>query len=482
MLLTRAIRVCVAAIVVSVVIAVPADAETGSSGRIARAICDGLSAPETGVQGQVPLIDRESGRSARGYSCNLALVGRYQGSGASWVSPSYGHCAYMSSAFPSSNAGPRPGVNVIDVSDPTKPALSARLTSPAMAGGTWESLKVNERRGLLAAVAGGVTIGVGSFDIYDISRDCAHPRLLNGVGGSNHTLPVNTLGHEGGFSPDGRTYWSTGIAGGITTAIDVSDPTRPRTLTVGSTGLTNHGFSFSSDGTRLYATSQLPGGIVIADVSTVQKRSPLPHITPIASKSWNDGLSTQATLPFSRNGRPMLAAWDEFGSDGIRFFDITAERTPRQIAQMRLEINLPGNIERRRQDTTGTGLFGYETHYCSIDSPTDPTRMACGFMQSGIRVFDISDLRRPKEIAYYNPPAQTGKNAQLPNSEHAAGLLGSASPVLSDALNGNVGEPAPVAGPAQLSADYCSSPPRFFGDQLWVTCQDNGFLVLAFTS
>lgn len=47
-----------------------------------------------------------------------------------------------------------------------------------------------------------------------------------------------------------------------------------------------------------------------------------------------------------------------------------------------------------------------------------------------------------------------------------------------------------VPGPAarggatvELTADWCSSPPRFVApDQLWVTCQDDGFMALRFTS
>jgi hypothetical protein len=57
---------------------------------VPKAHCGPGSSPETGLQGQVPRRDRESGRSALGYRCNLELVGRYQGQGASWVSPSTG--------------------------------------------------------------------------------------------------------------------------------------------------------------------------------------------------------------------------------------------------------------------------------------------------------------------------------------------------------------------------------------------------------
>ena len=31
---------------------------------------------------------------------------------------------------------------------------------------------------------------------------------------------------------------------------------------------------------------------------------------------------------------------------------------------------------------------------------------------------------------------------------------------------------------ADLSSDWCTSPPEFHGNQLWVTCQDNGFMIL----
>jgi len=37
-------------------------------------------------------------------------------------------------------------------------------------------------------------------------------------------------------------------------------------------------------------------------------------------------------------------------------------------------------------------------------------------------------------------------------------------------------------GAADLTADWCSSPPQFVNDQLWVTCNDNGFMALKFTN
>ena len=47
-------------------------------GPVPRAECGPGSVPETGnLQGEVTIADRESGRSAQPYNCNMALVGHY---------------------------------------------------------------------------------------------------------------------------------------------------------------------------------------------------------------------------------------------------------------------------------------------------------------------------------------------------------------------------------------------------------------------
>jgi len=93
--------------------------------------CGAGSVPETGVQGQVPLTDRESGRSKQGYRCNMELVGQYQGEGSTWVNPSYKTCSYMGTTFSGIPTKVSQGVQVIDARDPANPVLSTNLTSPA---------------------------------------------------------------------------------------------------------------------------------------------------------------------------------------------------------------------------------------------------------------------------------------------------------------------------------------------------------------
>lgn len=471
--------------------------------------CGPGSAPETGLQGQVPIADRQSGRNLLGYRCNLELVGQYQGVGASIVNPAFETCAYLSTSGllmdPLQLLEPHPGVHVVDVNDPTQPKLATNLTAPSMAIGTWESLKVNEARKLLGGVAVGPLVGGAFFDIYDIS-DCANPVHLNGIGGTSLSFPSNLLGHEGNWAPDGMTYWATGLAGGSITAIDTTDPASPRIIYTGLKGLpANHGAEFSEDGNTLYLATCFPGGVTILDVSDVQSRKPVPQVRQLGSVSWNLTSCGQHALPVSWQGKPHLIVPDEFNSEGIHIVDIADPTDPKIVKQIQLEIQFNENADLRRVDVAGNGAFGYESHYCSVDRQTDPTALACGYFQSGIRVFDIVDPQRVREIAYYNPPAQTGKGLQLQHSLHA--WVGGLLPTISD-LNSAGPDPlaetamrdlasvvnyvaalpgllddldtGPVSG--NLSADWCSSPPQFVDGKIWVSCMDNGFMVLEFTN
>lgn len=470
----------------------------GRSTAVLPAECGPGSQPETGLQGQVPRGDRDSGRNQQAYSCNLALVGQYQGQGSSVVSASSGDCAYLSSGPAAALLSPTPGMQVVDVSDPTQPEFVGSYASPGMLLGTWESLKVNEERGLVAGVAVGALSAPAFFDVYDISEDCTQPVHRNGLLGTSLEIPVNVLGHEGNWSPDGRTYWSTGTIAGSITAIDVENPDQPRLLYTGLRGFpANHGVEFNADGTRMYLATCLPGGVTILDVSAIQNRDPIPQIQRVSEITWNPRSCGQHALPVFFDGVPHLIAADEFASEGVRIIDIADESNPVVIQHLQLEIQQPENVALRVDDTARNGAFSYEAHYCSVDRSDNPTALACGYFNSGIRVFDIRNPRQPREIAYFNPPAQPQQAAELYGSLHAYG--GGVLPMVSDQNASNT-DPAnlgpyvfryvtaipellaqgPNAIHGEMSADWCSSPPRFVGEQLWVSCMDNGFLVLEF--
>jgi hypothetical protein len=47
---------------------------------------------------------------------------------------------------------------------------------------------------------------------------------------------------------------------------------------------------------------------------------------------------------------------------------------------------------------------GYAAHYCNIPTRVDPQVVACSFIASGLRVFDISKITAPREIGYFVAP------------------------------------------------------------------------------
>ncbi|MFX0578550.1 LVIVD repeat-containing protein [Nocardia nepalensis] len=454
---------------------------------VARADCGPGSAPESGLQGDVPAADRDSGRSRAGYSCNIQRIGDYAGRGGGISSVSFEHCIYVGTFFPGNLLGPEQGVQVLDVSDPTAPIHTATLTEPAMLAGTWESLKVNETRKLLVGAGAPVLTGAGLLSVYDIS-DCAHPRLLNPGTGTDLAMPLPITAHEGGFSPDGNTYWSSGVAPGLVSAVDLRDPANPRVIWQDLPGLSMHGFGFSPDGNRMYLANNL-GGLKILDVSAVQRRDPDPRVRQLADMTWTDGWATQHNIPVTYAGKPYLLATNEAGSGGVKVIDVSDGTDPRIVNTIKLEIDLPENQDSALASASGGSLFSYDAHYCAADRPANPTALACSWTSSGIRVFDIRDPFDIREIGYFNPPARTGHNTELWNSPHAlASIIGPpllATPAVAQAMLQGQFDPSQATSPrtgdlafGDLSTDWCFSAPEWRGTQLWTTCADNGFLAL----
>lgn len=446
---------------------------------VPRAVCGPGSNPETGMQGQIPLADRKSGRSTQGYSCNMKRVGHYQGTGNATMGASHEHCMYAGSMGLGYFKNPNPGVQVVSFEDINNPVLTTVLNSPATRLGTWETLKVHPERGLLIAASVPLIFGGGFLSVYDIGSDCSQPRQLNAVDHANNTFLKPFLAHEGGFSPDGNTYWTAALVPGIIYAFDITNPSEPTLIFSGRTGSDNHGFNFSPDGTRLYIANQFPAGFNIFDVSDIQNRKKNPIIRSVGKVRWYDGLLTQIPVPFVSKGRKYIMAVDEGGSGGVRLVDINDETKPFVVRKYELEINRPQYRDIRTEETEFAGIFGYESHYCSVDRYEDPQYLACSYVQSGIRVFDISDPLTPKEIAYYYPPTEPGAHKRLYNSAHSQSPFAS---TYTDFANGNVAKLKIELGPPDMTADWCMSKPRFVGNQIWVHCDDAGAMVLEFTN
>jgi hypothetical protein len=275
-------------------------------------------------------------------------------------------------------------------------------------------------------------------------------------------------------------------------AVDVSNTTKPKELSSFSVSAlvptaVAHGLSISNDGNRVYVVSlgfpgasdvanpnaTLTNGLIILDTSEVQARKPNAAMKLVSKTLFKDGSVAQHTIPIKIAGKPYLVFVDEGGSGGLaqtasvkaacdagfppypfaRIMDVSDETKPTTVSRLMLETHDPKNCAAVLPDIAGLTIFTYGSHYCTVDNRDNATAMACGYQNSGVRVFDIRDAARPKEIAYYNPKSASSK----PGSNHVS------------TGNWRAGGP-----------DWCSSRVDFdFKNKELVTmCQDNGLLVL----
>ena len=423
---------------------------------VPRAQCGPGSQPESpnALQGEIPNSDKDSGRAWKPYTCNMTLTGNDNTTGTSWQNTWSDTCDYYDTSLSSGL-----GVQVVDVSDPSSPKHVGALQSPAMLD-PWESLSVADHRAdgkkLLAGVYVSNIQGGAWFDVYDVG-DCKHPK-------QTFSGPVSlALNHEGNWSMDGMTYYATSIFGsGNVAAIDVTDPTMPKPLTTWPVSSSIHGLSSSDDGNRLYVadiTGQGDGnGLSIWDTSSVQSRQPVEQPTLVGAVGWKDGSTAQMTIPVTIQGHPYIVFADELGAGAARIIDIADEKHPKVVSELKLEIQLQKNQDRAAESAAGS--FGYNAHYCGVDSRVETTIVVCSMFDSGLRVFDVRDPVHPKEIAYFNPG---GTNQPSPPGSQYSFL----SPQ-----------------PQTVTAGYPSARPRIIRDrgEIWFTDQNHGFMVVRFTN
>jgi len=375
------------------------------------ATCGPNSNPQPGIDGRVP-----KGSNPKGLWCNMTLIA-HQGTSGGFKTLRYidtaGHeCAFYDTAllFPTNAinlSGPSLGVAVLDMSDPAHPVQTDTLTELPMLS-PHESLALNPKRGLLAAVLGNPATYPGLVSIYDAHADCRHPVLQS-------TALVARFGHESGFSPDGKTFYATGTAVKAITAIDVTDPKAPHPVWHGN--VLSHGMTLSHDGNRAYIADATGGDMLILDTSEIQARKPDPHAREISRITWQNASIPQNAIPFTRGGKPYVLEFDEYtqgttnqggNTDAVgagRIIDISDEKQPRVISNLRLQVNQAADHKAASGDPgTFNPAQGYAAHYCNIPTRTNPLIVACSFIASGLRVFDISNLTKPKEIAYYVVP------------------------------------------------------------------------------
>ena len=177
-------------------------------------------------------------------------------------------------------------------------------------------------------------------------------------------------------------------------------------------------------------------------------------------------------------GKPYIIFVDEGGSGGLtsaaqlqaacaaglppfpmaRIIDISDETNPKIVSRLMLEMHDPANCDQSRRTSSGSRRSPTAATTAASTISDHATTLACGYFNSGIRVFDIRDPQRPKEIAYYNPAGVTTPVRRL-ESRSRRGL--------------DSGGPRLVLGAGASRRETGT---------LWTTCQDNGLLMLKFTN
>jgi hypothetical protein len=382
-----------------------------------------------------------------GLRCNLSLVGQYVGDGSTGLGLAwYGNCAYMPTMYSTDDPqyAQRRGVAVIDASNPAHPVLTARLQTPAMIQ-PHESLRANEARGLLAADQGGLVpasavspglanpqvpaspaplIPGAGFDVYDVRHNCAHPTLDASV-----SIP-NSSGHEGNFSPDGRTYWISTIENPpqpAIIAVDLTDPKRPRSIMQWQSPVNSkygfHGLEIHPGGKVGWFMAQdgPANGLTIADTSGVQRRAG--NLTPkvIGQISWHDSDVAQMAQRATIGAHPYAIVTDENGATRftpndckqgtspfgfLHIVDVSNPVRPTVTSTIALQTDNPAHCALMSSLGGALSELAFSSHYCAVDNPNDTTAVACAWMGSGLRVFDVRDPQHVREIAYYVPPGR----------------------------------------------------------------------------
>ncbi|MEY2475489.1 MAG: hypothetical protein QOG87_804 [Actinomycetota bacterium] len=414
----------------TVATAVPAPVSTDA--------CSVGDRPETGAQGEVPAADQLSGRSRQGYWCNIRPVASNDlgGNGGDIQMTWYRDCVYQ--PVPKGGAA-SDGVAVLDVRAPASPRLVSIIREPDWAGrggvlGIHEGIHVSQQRGILVVPIGTL------LSVYDISSDCRRPQLVGSVDIGTTDDPFRNDPfmpggiHSGKLSPDGTLYYATDIGNGAITVggpclsvIDLADVADPKLLMRWGEEYACHDLALSADGTRAYVgfhadwvgypaavvgaftplrePSYALNGLQIVDVSDLHHRRPDPQLRVISEIT---GGRAHTELPVRIGGRSYVIGAEEgyCPAGNARIVDVEDETHPVEVSSIDLEINsLPSCT---KQFNRNGDVLLYMSHYVGVDDPNDAKLLFVTWYAAGLRVFDISDPLRPKEVAYYNPPVGEG--------------------------------------------------------------------------
>lgn len=418
--------------------------------------CGTKDTPETGIQGDIPRADLDSGRAEAGYNCGLSLVGEIpfsSGALAGGAVQAFDHCAYIRTS--ASN------IDVYDLRDPLAPKQLASISPKGSkgGGGTSETMRIvtTPSRALLAS-------GSSIYDIRNCEKpvhkgDITWPGILPWPAGLSHDIRIS---HDGT-----KVYAGIGVV-----VADITKLDHPETWTVvnqtcavaaqyhplhalpGVFDLSlclvsedqapqlSHGPDDNGAGTRLYIGNQgIPASVWI-EMDTMR----ILDLTVDPPKILDSAPGPGHSVDWFRtaDGREYILHANEIvavagascvphprpSNLGFAFeafiTEVTGDKLVRR-SMLELDINKAENCAAKLASGQSTSIA-----YHSIDNPDRATFAMVSFGDSvlpsvnsvsgaGLRLFDIRDPSTPKEVAYFNRGSL--RHASVTHYDPSNGLL-----------------------------------------------------------
>lgn len=329
------------------------------------------------------------------------------------------------------------GFNIVEITDPAHPRFVDFVAGPP---NTW-TLQVQIAEGRMITSMERIPPGWGGtsgepygdgFVIWDLADPEKPARLGHFATGG--------AGTHRNYYDGGRYVYATGLPEGydghILQIVDIEDPANPveisrwwregQWLAGGEKGVPHgtllHGGAYVR-GDRAYLPYSA-GGFVILDIS--DKRAPKLVSDLAFSPPFQSFIAVHTALPLTQrklvvvNSEAIVENCDEpLGYAGI--VDIAEEKKPRLISLFPLP-RPPENASYRNFCEKG-GRFGpHNQHQWQYQDVLlhDENLVFLTYFNAGLRVFDISDERLPREIAYFVPPDPIERRGLLPQSRLVA--------------------------------------------------------------
>jgi hypothetical protein len=322
---------------------------------------------------------------------------------------------------------PANGVWAIDLRDPGRPRTLASFAKFPGSDGedVWVgSVRTRTFKGDLAAVGiqrcdrqdGGAFAGLALYDVSDPAKPRELSRLATGVDFGVHELGVVQR-------PDGRLLvlaavpysfnLSRGRHGDLR-IIDASDPRRPRQVAdwdvrrdgpaearsqlAARRDVFGHSAWPFDDGDKLFASFWSAGEqfLDISDPASPKLIGQTPYRPDDGYRGAHSGWFNKDETLFVQNDEAMQAVGDGSRASWTfqRVFDTSSLERPKLLSTFATESAVPGKDGRVPRD----GI--YSVHNAVVEGELE----YASWYSDGVRVVDLADPRRPREVAYFIPP------------------------------------------------------------------------------